>query len=129
MSESPDKETVGAAFLRRKASSVKKSQAVDLGAGSRILPDRICGKAVLWSKIPYKPDLWSTRFAILSTGDAMRPLERRATGEGDLSRLDQIIDVKHPLVRLGGRWIGASCKGAFSEVYTDEPGRRHYRHG
>ena len=33
----------------------------------------------------------------------MRPPERRETGEQDLfrSRLDQIIDLKHPLVALG----------------------------
>jgi IS5 family transposase len=35
-------------------------------------------------------------------GWAMRPKERRETGEGDLfrSRLDQIIDMKHALVKL-----------------------------
>jgi hypothetical protein len=33
----------------------------------------------------------------------MQPRERRETGEQDLfrSRLDQIIDMKHPLVALG----------------------------
>jgi transposase, IS5 family len=33
----------------------------------------------------------------------MRPRERRETGEQDLfrSRLDQIIDTKHPLATLG----------------------------
>jgi transposase, IS5 family len=33
----------------------------------------------------------------------MQPRERRKTGEQDLfrSRLDQIIDLKHPLVALG----------------------------
>ena len=33
----------------------------------------------------------------------MRPKERRETGQIDLlrSRLDAIIDLKHPLVRLG----------------------------
>ena len=45
----------------------------------------------------------------------MRPRERRETGEQDLfrSRLDQIIDMKHPLVtlgRTGGSWKGASAK-------------------
>jgi len=35
-------------------------------------------------------------------GCTMRPRERRETGEGDLfrSRLDQIIDMKHALVKL-----------------------------
>jgi hypothetical protein len=44
----------------------------------------------------------------------MRPPERRETGEQDLfrSRLDQIIDLKHPLVALGrtvdwGSWNGS----------------------
>jgi hypothetical protein len=50
----------------------------------------------------------------------MRPPERRETGEQDLfrSRLDQIIDLKHPLVALGrtvdweflGREFGASTR-------------------
>ena len=47
----------------------------------------------------------------------MRPRERRETGEQDLfrSRLDQIIDLKHPLVTLartviGGSWSGASAR-------------------
>jgi hypothetical protein len=37
--------------------------------------------------------------------DQMRPPERRETGEQDLfrSRLDQIIDLKHPLVALVAR--------------------------
>ena len=37
-----------------------------------------------------------------SAGDEMRPRERRETGEQDLfrSRLDQIIDMNHPLVKL-----------------------------
>jgi hypothetical protein len=40
----------------------------------------------------------------------MRPRERRETDEQDLfrSRLDQIIDMKHPLVVLGrGSWNGS----------------------
>src|SRR6266487_1463572 len=46
----------------------------------------------------------------------MRPRERRETSEQDLfrSRLDQIIDIKHALVKLA-RTIGA--------VYTDKPGQ------
>jgi IS5 family transposase len=54
----------------------------------------------------------------------MKPRERRETGEQDLfrSRLDQIIDMKHELVRLAQtiswRFIEETC-GA---VYTDGPG-------
>ena len=35
----------------------------------------------------------------------MRPRERRDSGQGDLlrSRLDQIIDLNHPLVALAGK--------------------------
>jgi transposase, IS5 family len=52
----------------------------------------------------------------------MRPRERRETGEQDLfrfrARLDQIIDMKHPLVTLGRTvdwgfleaWRGASAR-------------------
>jgi transposase, IS5 family len=55
---------------------------------------------------------------------AMKPRERRETGAQDLfrSRLDQIIDMKHELVRLAQtiswRFIEETC-GA---VYTDGPG-------
>jgi hypothetical protein len=43
-----------------------------------------------------------TKPAKASARDEMRPRERRETGEQDLfrSRLDQIIDINHPLVRL-----------------------------
>ena len=41
--------------------------------------------------------------ALMERGFAMRPRERRETSEQDLfrSRLDQIIDMKHALVKLG----------------------------
>src|SRR3954463_15928671 len=55
----------------------------------------------------------------------MRPPERRQTGEQDLfrSRLDQIIDMKHPLVALGGTADWRFLDERFGEVYTDDPGR------
>ena len=55
----------------------------------------------------------------------MRPRERRETGEGDLfrSRLDQIIDLKHPLVMLGRTVDWKFLEERFGEVYTDDPGR------
>ena len=53
------------------------------------------------------PDSGLGGFVILcciatSREDEMRPRERRETGEQDLfrSRLDQIIDMKHPLAKL-----------------------------
>lgn len=55
----------------------------------------------------------------------MRPRERRETGEQDLfrSRLDQIIDLKHPLVTLGRTVDWGFLEGRFGEVYTDSPGQ------
>ena len=36
-------------------------------------------------------------------GDSMRPRERRDSGQNDLfkARLDQIVDMDHPLAKLG----------------------------
>src|SRR5438034_6757782 len=55
----------------------------------------------------------------------MRPRERRETGEQDLfrSRLDQIIDMKHPLVTLGRTVDWGFLEGRLGEVYTDGPGQ------
>jgi hypothetical protein len=55
----------------------------------------------------------------------MRPRERRETGEQDLfrSRLDQIIDLKHPLATLGRTVDWGFLEGRFGEVYTDDPGQ------
>src|ERR1700716_4313885 len=55
----------------------------------------------------------------------MRPRERRETGEQDLfrSRLDQIIDMKHPLVTLGRTVDWRFLEERFGEVYTDSPGQ------
>src|SRR5213082_3540452 len=55
----------------------------------------------------------------------MRPPERRETGEQDLfrSRLDQIIDLRHPLVVLGRTVDWGFLEREFGAVYTDDPGR------
>lgn len=55
----------------------------------------------------------------------MRPRERVQAGERDLfrSRLDQIIDMKHPLVVLGRAVAWSFLEERFGEVYTDDPGR------
>lgn len=59
----------------------------------------------------------------------MRPRERRETGEQDLfrSRLDQIIDMKHPLVTLGRTVDWTFLEREFGAVYTDGPGQPPYR--
>ena len=55
----------------------------------------------------------------------MRPRERRETGEQDLfrSRLDQIIDMDHPLVKLAKTVSWGFLEERFGEVYTDGPGQ------
>jgi IS5 family transposase len=55
----------------------------------------------------------------------MRPRERRGTGEQDLfrSRLDQIIDMKHPLVTLARTVDWSFLERKFGAVYTDGPGQ------
>jgi hypothetical protein len=55
----------------------------------------------------------------------MRPRERRETSEQDLfrSRLDQIIDVKHALVKLARAIDWGFLEQTFGAVYTDKPGQ------
>lgn len=54
----------------------------------------------------------------------MRPRERRETGEQDLfrSRLDQIIDLNHPLAKLARTVDWRFLEARFGEVYTDDRG-------
>jgi len=54
----------------------------------------------------------------------MQPKERREIGEQDLfrSRLDQIIDLQHALVRLARSIDWRFLEGKFGAVYTDKPG-------
>jgi transposase, IS5 family len=56
---------------------------------------------------------------------AMRPRERRETSERDLfrSRLDQIIDMKHALVKLARAIDWGFLEQTFGAVYTDKPGQ------
>jgi transposase, IS5 family len=55
----------------------------------------------------------------------MKPRERRETGEQDLfrSRLDQIIDMRHALVKLAREVDWAFLERTFGEAYTDGPGQ------
>jgi IS5 family transposase len=55
----------------------------------------------------------------------MKPRERRDSGQGDLlrSRLDQIIDMRHPLVALARKVDWAFIENTFGEAYKDGPGQ------
>src|SRR5436309_15497326 len=55
----------------------------------------------------------------------MRPRERRESGEQDLfrSRLDQIIDMDHALVKLAQTIDWRFLEERFGAVYTDKPGQ------
>src|SRR5712672_701163 len=55
----------------------------------------------------------------------MRPRERRETGEQDLfrSRLDQIIDMKHALVKLARSIDWRFFEEKFGTVYQEGPGQ------
>jgi hypothetical protein len=61
----------------------------------------------------------------MERGFAMRPRERRETSEQELfrSRLDQIIDMKHALVKLGQAIDWRFLEERFGAVYTDKPGQ------
>ena len=54
----------------------------------------------------------------------MRPKERRETGEHDLfrSRLDQIIDLEHALVKLARAIDWRFLEEKFGTAYSDKPG-------
>jgi transposase, IS5 family len=55
----------------------------------------------------------------------MKPRERRETGDQDLfrSRLDQIIDMRHALVKLAGTIDWVFLEGRFGAVYVDGRGQ------
>ena len=55
----------------------------------------------------------------------MRPKERKTTGQADIfrSRLDQIIDMGHPLVRLAQKIDWGFLETKLGAVYTDKVGR------
>jgi len=61
----------------------------------------------------------------------MKPQERRETGQEDLfkARLDQIIDMSHPRVRLAQRIDWGFLEQAFGAVYADGPAARLWPHG
>src|SRR4051812_21344988 len=55
----------------------------------------------------------------------MRPKERRDTGQSDLfrARLDQIVDLHHPVAKLERAIEWRFLEEQLGAVYTDEPGR------
>ena len=55
----------------------------------------------------------------------MRPKERRDSGQNDLfrARLDQIVDVGHPLAKLARTIDWRFLEERFGAVYTDKPGQ------
>jgi IS5 family transposase len=59
----------------------------------------------------------------MERGFAMRRRERRETSEQELfrSRLDQIIDMKHALVKLGQAIDWRVLEERFGAVYADKP--------
>ena len=54
----------------------------------------------------------------------MRPKERRDSGQNDLfrARLDQIVDMGHPLTRLAATIDWRFLEERFGAVYSDKPG-------
>ena len=55
----------------------------------------------------------------------MRRKERRDSGQNDLfkARLDQIVDMDHPLVKLAGTIDWRFLEERFGAVYWDKPGQ------
>jgi len=55
----------------------------------------------------------------------MRPKERRDSGQNDLfkARLDQIVDMGHPLAKLAASIDWGFLERTFGAVYTDAPGQ------
>ena len=55
----------------------------------------------------------------------MRPKERRDSGQSDFfkARLDQIVDLGHPLAKLAATIDWRFLEERFGAVYTDRPGQ------
>ena len=55
----------------------------------------------------------------------MRPKERRDSGQSDFfkARLDQIVDMGHPLAKLAGTVDWRFLEERFGAVYSDKPGQ------
>src|SRR6516225_8272641 len=88
--------------------------------------------AGFWSVRPQKLAISVLRFrriashvSLVSSEGTMRPKERRDSGQSDLlrSRLDAIIDMAHPLVKLAQTIDWSFLEERFGAVYEDKPGR------
>ena len=55
----------------------------------------------------------------------MRPRQRRDSGQRDLfrARLDQIVDMQHPLAKLARAIDWGFLEASFEVVYSDGPGQ------
>ena len=55
----------------------------------------------------------------------MRPKERRDSGQNDMfrARLDQIVDMCHPLAKLAATIDWRFLEERFGTVYSDKPGQ------
>ena len=84
--------------------------------------------------MPYRarPPVRSKRGAVqfdaperLEAGAAMRPKERRETGQTDLfrARLDQLVDLQHPLAKLARTIDWGFLEERFGAVDRDGPGQ------
>jgi hypothetical protein len=104
---------------------VNKAEALDrqgvLLAGRQLRLPESCGKAVLWQIDPTRGA------AILSARGSERGSNATegtpASGQQDLlrSRLDQIVDAKHSLVKLAVSVDGSFLEQRFGARYTDRP--------
>jgi hypothetical protein len=84
----------------------------------------------LLAKFHFEDSLESRAVILLARADgagnfAMRPRERRESGKQDLfrSRLDQIIDMNHALVKLARAIDWRFLEERFGAVYSDKPGQ------
>ena len=61
----------------------------------------------------------------------MRPKERRDSGQNDLfrARLDQIVDLDHPLAKLAARSIGGFSRSGSARSTRTSPAVRRCRPG
>ena len=61
----------------------------------------------------------------------MRPRERRESGQNDLfrARLDQIVDLGHPLAKLAQAIDWRFLEARFGAAYSDRAGLRRCRRG
>jgi hypothetical protein len=95
-------------------------------AETAIFVCKICGSV---GRFPCELIGWNRRDSLALEarwrGDSMLPRERRSTGQNDLfrSRLDQIVDMKHPLAKLGGHVDWAFLEKTFGAAYEDGPGQ------